>query len=177
MRRRVLLLQGFALTPMASLLLAACGEDKDMPNGMAVFKWDRDTCTRCKMAISDHRFACQIRGGPKDTVFKFDDIGCAATWLAEKGKEHPWMADAATRMWVADFSSGGKLWLQAASAHYVNGKVSPMGYNYAAYAQAQPDSVSFDAMGQRTAATWPANCYPRGTDTASATPATSAVLK
>lgn len=177
MRRRLLLLQGFALTPLASLLLAACGEDKDMPNGMAVFKWDRDTCTRCKMAISDHRFACQIRGGPKDTVFKFDDIGCAATWLAEKGKEHPWMADVATRMWVADFSSGGKLWLQAAAAHYVNGKVSPMGYNYAAYAQAQPDSISFDAMGQRTAATWPANCYPRGTTTASATPATSAVLK
>ena len=156
------------------MLLTACGEDKDMPNGMAVFKWDRDTCTRCKMAISDHRFACQIRGGPKDTVFKFDDIGCAATWLAERGKEFPWMAEAGTRIWVADFSSGGKQWLEAASAHYVSGKTSPMGYNYAALAQVQSDSISFDAMGQRTAATWPANCYPRGTTTASAP---SAVLK
>lgn len=73
------------------------------------------------------------------------------------------MAEPATRIWVADFSSAGKQWLAAASAHYVNGKASPMGYNYAAYAEPQGGSLSFDAMGQKTAATWPANCYPRGT--------------
>ena len=168
MRRRHILVYGFALTPMASVLLTACGEDKDMPNAMAVFKWDRDVCTRCRMAISDRRFACQIRGGPKDTVFKFDDIGCAATWLAEKGKEYPWMADATTRIWVAEFASAGKNWLEATSAHYVSGKTSPMGYNYAAYPQAQGDSISFDAMGQQTSSTWPANCHPGRATTASA---------
>lgn len=174
MKRRQLLACGFALTPVASVLLAACSRASDLPNGMAVFKWDRDTCTRCKMAISDHRFACQIRGGPKDTVFKFDDVGCAATWLAEKGKEFPWMADAATRIWVADFASGGQRWLAATSAHYVSGKTSPMGYNYAAFGEAQGGSISFDAMGQKTSATWPANCYPGSTATASAV---SAILK
>ena len=168
MRRRALLLLGFALTPMAAALLAACGEDKDLPNGMAVFKWDRDVCTRCKMAISDHRFASQIRGGPKDTVFKFDDIGCAATWLAEKGKEFPWMADAATRVWVAEFTSAGKNWLDATAAHYVFGKTSPMGYNFAAYADQQTNGISFDAMGQKTSSTWPANCHPGSTATGSA---------
>lgn len=168
MRRREMLLQGFVLTPLASVLLTACGEDKDMPNGMAVFKWDRDVCTRCKMVISDHRFASQIRGGPKDTVFKFDDIGCAATWLAEKGKEFPWMAEASTRVWVAEFASAGKNWLDATAAHYVFGKTSPMGYNYAAYAQKQADSLSFSDMGQKTSATWPANCLPGSATTASA---------
>lgn len=160
--------RGFALTPMAIVLLAACGEDKDMANGMAVFKWDRDVCTRCKMAISDRRFASQIRGGPKDTVFKFDDIGCAATWLAEKGKEFPWMADAATRVWVAEFASAGTKWLDATAAHYVLGKTSPMGYNFAAYAERQTDSISFDAMGQKTSSTWPANCHPGSATAASA---------
>ena len=173
MRRRHILVYGFALTPMASVLLTACGEDKDMPNAMAVFKWDRDVCTRCRMAISDRRFACQIRGGPKDTVFKFDDIGCAATWLAEKGKEFPWMADATTRVWVGEFASGGKNWLDATAAHYVFGKTSPMGYNFAAYTEKQTDSLSFDAMGQKTSSTWPANCLPGSAKTASAAAALS----
>lgn len=167
MRRRALL-QGFALTPVASLLLSACGEDKDMPNGMAVFKWDRDVCTRCKMVISDRRFACQIRGGAKDTVFKFDDIGCAANWLAEKGKDFPWMAEATTRVWVAEYASAGKNWLNAIAAHYVSGKTSPMGYNFGAFAEAQSDSISFDAMGRKASATWPGDCHPGGTKTVSA---------
>lgn len=171
MRRRALLVQGFALTPLASLFLTACGGDTDLPNGMAVFKWDRDVCTRCKMAISDHRFACQIRGGPKNMAFKFDDIGCAATWISEKLKEHPWLTDVATRVWVADFANPGKQWLNATTAHYVNGKTSPMGYNYAAFAEPQSGSISFDAMGQKTSATWPANCLPGSTRTASTTPA------
>jgi len=175
MRRRALLVHGFALTPLAALFLSACKSSGDLPNGMAAFKWDRDPCTRCKMIISDHRFACQIRGGPKDTVFKFDDIGCAATWISEKLKEYPWMADATTRIWVADFANPDTRWLQASTAHYVRGKTSPMGYNYAAYAEAQRDSISFDAMGRQTAATWPANCLPgSATTTASAA---SAVLK
>ena len=78
------------------------------------------------------------------------------------------MADATTRIWVAEFASAGKNWLQATAAHYVSGKSSPMGYNYAAYAQAQSDSISFDAMGQKTSSTWPANCHPGSATTASA---------
>ena len=64
---------GLALTPLAAML-SACGKS-GWPEGMAEIKWDRDTCTRCRMAISDRRFAAQVRGGPKDQVFKFDDIG------------------------------------------------------------------------------------------------------
>lgn len=168
LRRRSLLAHGFALTPLASLLLAACGDEGSWAEGMVPIKWDRDTCTRCKMVISDRRFACQMRGGPKATAFKFDDIGCAATWRAEKLAEHPWMTDSATKLWVAEFGSKGDKWLDALSAHYLSGKTSPMGYNYAAFAQPQPDSIAFGPMGQKTTGTWPANCLPSATKVTSA---------
>jgi copper chaperone NosL len=59
---------------------------------MAEIKWDRETCVRCSMVISDRRFAAQLRGGPKNTVFKFDDIGCFAFWIRDHLKTYPWLA-------------------------------------------------------------------------------------
>lgn len=162
MRRRALLAHGFVLTPLATLL-TACGDEGSWPKGMLPFKWDRDNCLRCGMAISDRRFPAQIRGGPKNTAFKFDDIGCAATWYDEKRKEYPWMMDVATRFWVADFGSKGERWLDARSAYYLSGKTSPMGYNYGAFSQAQSGSLDFNAMSRKTASMWPANCLPGST--------------
>ena len=143
-RRRFLLdsaAAGFVLTPIAALL-AACGRST-MPEGMAEIKWDRDTCVRCKMVLSDRRFAAQVRGGPKDENFKFDDIGCVAFWL----KAQPWGA-AAARIWVADAGSRGNevQWLDARRAWYLGGKSSPMGYNFGAVAAAQPGSLDFATM-------------------------------
>lgn len=89
-RRRLLSL---ALTPLAGAVLAACGEDEGFAEGMLPIKWDRDTCVRCAMAISDRRFAVQVRGGPKNLAFNFDDIGCATTWCSEKVGQHPWIND------------------------------------------------------------------------------------
>ena len=133
------------LTPLAALL-GACGKS-GWPDGMAEIKWDRDTCTRCKMAISDRRFAAELRGGPKDQVFKFDDIGCLVFWL----KEQSWGDDAAVRLWVADAASKPDQlnWLDPRQAHFVGGKSSPMGYNFAAYPQARADSLDFEAMRQQ----------------------------
>lgn len=160
MKRRTLLAQGFALTPLATLMLAACGEDGNWAEGMTPIKWDRDACVRCKMIISDPRFAVEIKGGPKKTVFKFDDMGCAATWRIEKAKEFPWMTEADTGFWVSDYSAKGEKWLNALSAHYLSDRTSPMGYNYAAFAEPQSGSISFDAMTQITSSFWPANCLP-----------------
>jgi copper chaperone NosL len=133
---------GFVLTPLAALL-SACGKS-GWPEGMAEIKWDRDTCVRCRMAVSDRRFAAQVRGGPKDQFFKFDDIGCVVFWL----KEQPWGNDASIRMWVADAASRPDqlIWLDPRQARYVAGKTSPMGYNFAAYAQAPADSLAFAEM-------------------------------
>jgi hypothetical protein len=41
------------------------------------------------MVISDRRFAAEMRGGEKNIVFKFDDIGCAVFWLRDKAKDFP----------------------------------------------------------------------------------------
>lgn len=162
MKRRSLLACPAALTPLASLLLAACtGERGHWPEGMVPIVWDRDTCARCSMAISDRRFACELRGTGKHPAFKFDDIGCLATWCSEKLEEHAWLADAATRAWVADYAGNGERWLDARQAHYAQGPRSPMGYDFAAHAQPQPGSLAFEAMSRRVVATWPANCLPR----------------
>jgi len=146
--------------PFSSLLLAACGDEGNWAEGMTPIKWDRDVCVRCKMIISDPRFAVEIKGGPKNTTFKFDDMGCAATWRVEKLTEYPWMADANTGFWVADYSAKGEKWLNALSAHFQSGRTSPMGYNYAAFAEPQSDTISYEAMMQITSSYWPASCLP-----------------
>ncbi len=88
MDRRRFLASGIAATPLAVALssLGACGKDDRWPEGMQPIKWDRDTCVVCNMVISDRRFAGQLRGGPKKTVFKFDDPGCVALWLNDKAR-------------------------------------------------------------------------------------------
>lgn len=145
-RRRFLIdlaAAGFALTPLAAAL-SGCSRTV-LPEGMAEIKWDRDTCVRCSMVISDRRFAAQVHGGPKKHTFKFDDIGCVVFWL----KSQEWGNEAATKIWVADSGGGDEVtWLDARQAHYVGGRVSPMGYNFAAVRGALPGSLDFTDMRQ-----------------------------
>ncbi len=145
-RRRFLAdaaLAGLALSPLATLL-AACGR-AEPADGPVAIRWDRDSCTRCGMVISDRRFAAQLRGGPKDAAVKFDDIGCAVTWLNAQA----WGGDAATRIWVADSAdAGAPRWLDARAARYANGKTSPMAYNFAAVAATAAGDLDFAAMRQ-----------------------------
>jgi nitrous oxide reductase accessory protein NosL len=129
---------GFVLGPIAAAL-AGCGRRSDLPEGMVETVWDRDTCVRCSMVISDRRFAAQVKGGPRQQNFKFDDIGCVFFWL----RDQPWGGDDATRIWVVD--SGSKQWIDARKAHYVGGKTSPMGYNFAAVSTPQAGALDFAA--------------------------------
>lgn len=162
MKRRALLRHAACVLPAGWLLggLSACGDDGTWPEGMAPIKWDRDTCVRCSMAISDRRFAAQVRGGPRNEALKFDDIGCATTYCSEKAKALPWVNDPATRWWVAAFDGQGQVWLPARQAYYGRGPRSPMGYDHAAFAQPQADRIDFEAMAEKTSSTWPANCRP-----------------
>lgn len=152
MNRRACLGAGFALSPLAAGL-AACGKTEGWPDGMQPIIWDRDTCVRCNMAISDRRFAAQMRGGPRRTVFKFDDVGCAAFWLRDKTKDYPWMAEPGTRLWVADVGSRDQAvrWLDARQAQYIT-RTSPMGYNFGAVGLPQAGSVDFATMSEHTLA-------------------------
>lgn len=136
------------LTPLAAAL-SACGKS-GWPDGMVDIKWDRDTCTRCRMAISDRRFAAEVRGGPQDQVFKFDDIGCVLFWL----KEQAWGQEANVRLWLADAASKPDrlTWLDPRQARFVGGKASPMGYNFAAYGAVEGNSLSFEQMREQVLA-------------------------
>ena len=118
--------------------LAACSRDSG--HGPIKVHWDRDTCKRCNMALSDRHYAAQVRGGPKHEAFKFDDVGCALFWL----REQPWAEAADTEIWVNDFRSGE--WLDARRAHYVAGKTTPMSYGYGALEKPEAGSVDFAAM-------------------------------
>ncbi len=143
---------GFALTPLAALL-SACGK-AGWPEGMTEIKWDRDTCVVCSMVISDRRFAGEIRGGPDNATFKFDDPGCLAIWLRDKREKYPWLADAATRMWIADYNSKSReemLWLDPRRAFYI-ARTSPMGFNFAAVGTPQGGAVDFNEMSQHVLA-------------------------
>ncbi|MES9860639.1 MAG: hypothetical protein ABW138_07295, partial [Candidatus Thiodiazotropha sp. 4PDIVS1] len=66
------------------MLLVGCSADNG--TGPLDVKWDRDTCERCRMVLSDRKHAAQIRYFPPDkkrsVVNFFDDIGCAVLWLS-----------------------------------------------------------------------------------------------
>ncbi|MDR3212328.1 MAG: nitrous oxide reductase accessory protein NosL [Azoarcus sp.] len=150
--RRRFLVHAAAL-PLLTGLLTACGKSA-WPEGMAAIHWDRDACSHCKMAISDHRFAVELRGGPASAVFKFDDIGCFVSWLQQHAADQPWAKEADARLWVANFASPNRddvRWLAPRRAYYVK-RSSPMGYDFAAVESTGEEAVDFEAM-QRLALT------------------------
>ncbi|HNK04295.1 MAG TPA: protein NosL [Accumulibacter sp.] len=134
------------LLPLAPALLPAAfaaGCAREAEHGPVDIKWDRDLDARCGMVISDRRFAAQIRD-PAGKVWKFDDIGCAVFWLARQ----PFDENAARlEYWVADQRT--LAWLDARQAHYLAGRKSPMGYQFAAQANAEDGSLSYGEMKQR----------------------------
>lgn len=151
-RRRFIadaLAAGFVLSPLAGML-SGCSTSV-LPEGMVATVFDRDTCVRCKMAISDRRFVAQVKGGPKQENFKFDDIGCVAFWL----RDQAWAGADDAKIWVADafLSAADRVaWIDARTAFYVGGKTSPMGYNHGASAMQMPGSMSFADMRQHVLA-------------------------
>ncbi len=142
---------GLALTPLAALL-SACGKS-GLPEGMAAFHLDRDVCPRCRMVISDRRFVVQLRGGPKQEAFTFDDIGCMTFWIKEHRDTHAWADAPETRMWVADSRNNGQeiTWLDPRRAQFVT-RTSPMGYNFGAVAYPEMGSLDFASMRQHVLA-------------------------
>jgi len=119
------------------LLLSACwGGDKSGPEDI---HWDRDVCELCKMFISDPRFVAEVRGGEKNNIYKFDDIGCAINWL----NDQTWAGDATAEIWVSDAASTRQkmIWLNAREARYVRGELTPMNYGYSAVAPTAAASV------------------------------------
>ena len=122
------------------LLVAGCSRQAD--TGPVEVRWDKETCERCAMAVSDRNYSAQVRGGPAEQstrVYKFDDIGCAVIWLDKQ----TWKADTRTEIWVNDYRNGK--WIDARKASYVTGKVTPMGYGLGAQADPVEGALNFTA--------------------------------
>jgi nitrous oxide reductase accessory protein NosL len=137
MYQRVLLSFFFLL---ALTCMPACSQQEE--SGPGEVRWDRETCTHCNMAIGDRHYAVQIRGAAareKTKLYKFDDFGCALTWL---NKQH-WKDEDRTEIWVADFRNGN--WLDARKAVYIKDKLTPMNYGLGAVDSAQADEFA-DAL-------------------------------
>lgn len=108
-------------------LLGFSGCEKKATGQPAQMHWDRDMCERCKMAVSERKFAVQIVDPKTDKHYKFDDIGCAVLWLDEE--QIPWKDKAI--IWITDAKTGK--WIDAKKAKYVDGAITPMAFGFAAY--------------------------------------------
>ena len=112
------------------ILLGVDGcSDKRTRGGVEAIHWDRDMCERCKMVVSERKYAAEIIDPKSDRVYKFDDIGCAVLWLEEE--KIPWANEA--KIWVTDAKTGE--WLDARKAKYTDDSITPMAYGIAAFSE------------------------------------------
>ncbi|MCK5810699.1 MAG: hypothetical protein KAH00_06390 [Cocleimonas sp.] len=124
-------------------LLSACEEEKT--TGAANVRWDREICARCAMAVSDRKYSAQIRGGKpekKTKLYKFDDVGCAITWLDDQN----WKDDPRTEIWVNTHKTGE--WINAKTAWYVEMKNTPMDYGLGAQTTKVEGALNFEQARQ-----------------------------
>jgi len=113
-----------------ALVLGMQGCSKKSSDGAAVkMHWDRDMCERCKMAISERKFAVQVVNPATGKVYRFDDIGCTILWFDE---EHIAWRDQA-KIWITDAKTGE--WIDARTAKYTDDSITPMAYGLAAFTE------------------------------------------
>jgi copper chaperone NosL len=108
---------------LGALWLAGCGKPKFEPVEIAA----EDMCAFCKMAISEKPYAAEFLNRDGD-VLKFDDIGCMASYVAEKK-----VGDSVAAFFVVDFHT--KRWLKAEEADFIISPNfhTPMGGGMVAY--------------------------------------------
>ena len=115
--------------------LAACGDKTD--TDPRTVHYGEEVCERCKMIISDKRFAAQYITSSGESK-KFDDIGCMIDDLKEAGER----GVSPLAVYTADFGTGE--WLDAGKAFYLENSElkSPMGYNIAAFGSGEDMNAS-----------------------------------
>ncbi len=145
-RRKFLGLVGAAgVTGAAAVAGVKLLPGESIPTGDPVIRYGQENCARCRMAISDARFAAAWRE-PDGKEVHFDDIGCM---VLLEGERNP--ADG-TRFWVHDYMT--EAWLDGATASYVISTSirSPMSYGVAASATPEgAQQVAQDSAAVRVA--------------------------
>jgi len=128
------------------LLLSFNGcEKKQITTELQEVHWDRDMCERCKMVTSDRHHAVQVINPKTGKSYMFDDIGCALLWFEDE--KITWKDQA--KVWITDVDTGK--WIDARTAFYDAGNVTPMAYGFAAHAKKESikegkDVLFYDAL-------------------------------
>ena len=112
---------------IAFILTITNGCNNKVKGSVDKMHWDRDMCERCKMAISERKYAVEAVDMKKNKTYKFDDIGCAVLWMSES--KIP--LDNSIKLWITDAKSGK--WIDAKTAIYTDDSLTPMAYGFAAY--------------------------------------------
>lgn len=128
-------MRGFTTLVLLTILVA-CSSGPPEP---ALLDTRNDQCSRCRMAVSDPRFAAQIVA-PGELPRFFDDLGCLVEWL----KEQEVLPEGAVA-YVADHRS--ETWVRAAAAVYsrVPGLETPMGSHVIAHADVSSRELDPDS--------------------------------
>lgn len=138
-RRRLLgLMSGVAVGSLTGVL-SACKGGGDGPEPV---RWGKENCDFCGMLVDDPRFAAEIRAPEGGKLWKFDDMGCAALFLAKQS----WKDDARAKFWVGDNGSGQ--WIDGRQAWFISGPKSPMAYNFGAVSAPREGAIAFDQFRQ-----------------------------
>lgn len=129
-------IRGYLLPAMAWLLLAGCSSAQQP----AQVDTRNDSCTNCRMSVSDVRFAGQIVAPGEEPRF-FDDIGCLRDYLKKAAVSKTAIA------YVADHRT--KNWVPAAKAVYVRNEQvqTPMMSHIIAFADAASRDADRDGKG------------------------------
>lgn len=126
-----------ALVLAAALAAVACRRGPPSP---APLDTRSEACARCRMAVSDARFAAQLVAPGEEPRF-FDDVGCLRDDLREGRVPRGAVA------YVADHRT--KAWVRAAAATYarVPGLATPMDSHLVAHADAASRAADPEAAG------------------------------
>jgi len=122
----------------ASLLtgLISCSSEPD--HGPGPIQWDRDTCERCNMGLSERRYGVQVREASDHKLHYFDDLGCALLWLDEQKQagENGGLEE----LWVRN--PEGTDWVDGRSARFRAGFKTPMGYGFHTVSPGNPEQLT-----------------------------------
>lgn len=123
------------------LLPFACTRGSVQPSAVDT---RNDSCTNCRMAVSDGRFAAQLAAPGEEPKF-FDDLGCLHDYLAKKPH-----LPIGTVAFVADHRSGA--WVRASQAVFARREMleTPMGSHLIAHADASSRQADPAAAGGKS---------------------------
>ncbi len=105
---------------MSVITLSCNTKEETLPR----IRYGEETCDRCRMIISEKRFAAAYQTG-ENVMQKFDDLGCAVIYRNEHSER-------IKHFWVYDYEETA--WLDTAQVFFVRSTdlLTPMGYGIVA---------------------------------------------